>query len=107
MPEHSQSVSARSAASCTNAIDTSGGASALVRGNFDDEPTCMFTTVAVSSHASHNGAQKSVKMLGRSRSVGLSVKQIACAPLSAHRRTSLAASSASQSGTNVSGIKRL
>ena len=66
----------------------------------------MFTTVAVSSQACHNGSQTSVKMLGRSRSGGLSVKQMAWEPFCAQRRTSSAAAAASHSGTRVRGMSR-
>ena len=45
-------------------------------------------------------------MLGSPRYGGHSENAIACDPLAAHRRTSAAASSGSQSGISVSGISR-
>ena len=87
---------------------TMNGASGDVDGIFDDEPMCMLTTVSVSSHAAKNGSQYGPcrgPTAGRAGS-GFSEKATAWLPLSAQRRISAAASSASHSGTIVSGMSR-
>ena len=85
---------------------TATGASAEVAGIFDDDPMCMHTTVPVCAHAAKNGSQSPVWMLGRPSTAGISLKHTARAPRDALRRTSAAASSASQSGMIGSGISR-
>src|SRR6266576_1159509 len=85
---------------------TAGGASFDVDGIFDDDPMCMHTTVPVSAHAAKNGSQSPVWMLGSPSTAGISLKHTARAPRDALRRTSAAASSASQSGMMGSGISR-
>ncbi len=85
---------------------TAGGASAEVEGIREEEPMCIAITVPVSSQARRKGSQASVWMLGRPRCGGISLKQTARTPSAAVRRTSAAASSASQSGTMASGIIR-
>ena len=89
-----------------NVAATATGASAEVAGIFDDDPMCMHTTVPVSAHAAKNGSQSPVWMLGRPSTAGISLKHTARAPRDALRRTSAAASSASQSGMIGSGIRR-
>ena len=82
------------------------GASGDVLGIRDDEPMCMHTTVSVSSQARNTGAQLSDAswMEGSPSGYGFSGKVMAKLPLSAQRWISAAASSASHSGTMVSGI---
>src|ERR1700734_2486575 len=83
---------------------TATGASAEVAGILDDDPMCMHTTVAVSSHAAKKGSQYLPWMLGRPRWGGISLKHTARTPRAALRRTSAAAFSASHSGMRHSGI---
>src|ERR1700730_8057836 len=87
---------------------TPAGASGDVDGIFDDEPMCMHTTVSVSAQAAKNGSQYPSESWteGRPRNGGISVKHTACPPRPALRRTSAAASRASQSGISGSGISR-
>ena len=87
-------------------IDTASGASSDVVGIDDDEPMCMVTTVSLSVQASHNGSHAPLCSDGWPSFAGFSVNAIAKLPFAAQRRTSAAASSASHSGTSVSGIRR-
>ncbi len=67
---------------------------------------CMAMTVPVSSHARRNGSQPSPWMEGSPRYGGISEKATARTPRAAFRRTSSAASSASQRGMRVRGMSR-
>jgi len=89
-------------------LDTMNGASGDVAGIFELDPMCMQTTVPVSSHARKNGSQKrSLSWTdGRPSGWGFSLKETPRLPFAAHRRTSAAAISASQSGTMVRGSRR-
>jgi hypothetical protein len=80
----------------------------VVVGMRDDEPMCMHTMVSVSSHAANIRSHTRSGWCndGRPSGSGFSVKVMAWLPLAAHRRTSSAASPASQSGTMVSGTNR-
>src|SRR5262245_37099442 len=106
VPEKTQSHSEPCAFCAYSDIDVASGASGAVLGIFDDEPMCIDTVVAVSSHAAQSGSQAPEYRDGSPSAAGFSVYAIAKLPLSAHRRTSSAASSASQSGTSVSGMSR-
>ena len=68
----------------------------------------MQMMVSVSSQAWKNGSQKRSlsQSEGRPSGAGLSVNETAWLPLSAQRRISAAASSASQRGTMVRGMRR-
>src|SRR5262249_25003085 len=105
-PENRKSVSDDMALPKLSVAATATGASPDVAGIFDDEPMCMHTTVPVSAQAAKNGSHSPLWMLGRPSTAGISLKQTARAPRAALRRTSAAASSASQSGMIGSGIKR-
>src|SRR4029079_13694313 len=87
--------------------DTMNGESGEVDGIFDDDPMCMQSVVSVSWSAAKNGSQKRSLSCtdGNPSGYGFSLKATAGLPLSAQRRTSAAASSASQSGTIVSGMR--
>src|SRR6476646_8738449 len=85
---------------------TATGASADVAGIFELEPMCMQTTFCVSWHAAKKGSHSPEWMLGSSSGGGISEKHTARTPRAALRRTSAAASSASQSGTMISGTSR-
>src|ERR1700716_401520 len=87
-------------------IPTAGGASGETVSIFDDEPMCMQIAVSVSAHAAKNGSQKPEWMLGKPSTQGFSLKVTERKPRSALRRISAAASSASQSGTTPSGMRR-
>ena len=54
VPENTQSASEPCAFCAYNDIDVASGASGEVDGMLDDEPMCIETVVAVSSHACHN-----------------------------------------------------
>src|SRR4051812_43619501 len=82
------------------------GASIDVDGIFEPEPMCMHTIVDVSLHAAKNGSQYPEWIDGRPRYGGISLNATARTPRAALRRTSVAASSASHSGTMQSGIIR-
>src|SRR4051812_24304658 len=85
---------------------TIGGESGDVAGIFDDEPMCMLMTVSVSLHASKKGSQKRSLSCtdGSPSGDGFSENATAWLPLSAQRRTSLAAAAGSHSGMIVSGM---
>src|SRR4051812_15529302 len=85
---------------------TAAGASGDVAGMRDDDPMCMQIVVLVSPHASMNGFQNPEWIEGSPRWGGISEKVTARTPRSALRRTSAAASSASHSGTMISGMRR-
>src|SRR5262245_24077114 len=86
--------------------DTMNGESGDVDGILDDDPMCMHRVVSVSWSAAKNGSQKRPLSWtdGNPSGYGFSENATAWLPLPAHRRTSAAASSASHSGTMVSGI---
>src|SRR5687767_7910724 len=85
---------------------TATGASGDVAGMRDDEPMCMQIVVFVSSQAAKKGSQKPEWIDGNPRWGGISEKVTARTPRAALRRTSAAASSASQSGMMISGMRR-
>src|SRR6187455_2927291 len=85
-------------------LDTMNGASGDVAGMRELDPMCMHTTVAVSWHAANIGSQAFEWIDGRPSGCGFSEKAMAWLPLTAHRRTSSAASTGSHSGTIVSGM---
>src|SRR5436190_14078397 len=87
-------------------IDTPGGAFGVVPADFDDEPTWQHSTLSVSEQAANSGSHASVWMLGMPRPAGFSENVIAWQPFAASRRTSVAASSASNNGTIPHGMKR-
>ena len=89
-----------------NVAATATGASPEVAGICDDEPMCMHTTVFVSWHAAKNGSHSPEWIDGSPSLGGISLKHTACTPRAALRRTSAAASCASHSGIDVSGIRR-
>ena len=105
-PLKSQSVSDAIALPKVRVSATAGGASGPVAGIFDDDPTCMLTTVPVSSHARKNGSHSPEWIEGSPRLGGISQNVTARTPRSALRRISSAASSASQSGTMINGTRR-
>src|SRR5262249_50759434 len=96
------------ASSCVSVEDTAGGASGDVDGILEPEPLCMHMTVPVSSQAATNGSQKRAASCteGSPRFVGSSEKHTARTPRAALRRTSAAASSASDGGTGPGGMGR-
>ncbi len=98
MPEKSQSLIDAMALLKLSVAATATGASADVAGIRDDEPMCMQITVWVSWQAAMNGSQSPEWIDGSPRWGGISLKHTAWTPRSALRRTSSAASSASQSG---------
>src|SRR6476646_10918274 len=89
-------------------LPTAGGASAEVDGIFELDPMCIETTVSVSAQARENGSQYPSASWtdGSPRNGGISLKHTACAPRAALRRTSSAASWASQSWMIGSGMSR-
>src|SRR3954469_9024199 len=87
-------------------IATGGGASADVLDAFDDDPTWQQSTAPSSEHAANSGSHARVWMLGMPRPVGFSENVTAWHPLPARRCTSLAASSASNSGRIPHGMNR-
>src|SRR3954447_11310648 len=104
MPEYSQSAMLAMALLNASTPPTPAGASGDATGIFDDEPMCMHSVTLASLHALNTGSQKPVWIDGRPRCVGISLKQIACAPFLAMRSTSLAARSASHSGMRHNGM---
>ncbi len=106
MPLNSQSVSDAIAFPNVNVSATATGASGPVAGIFDDEPTCMLITVSVSSQAAKKGSHSPEWIDGNPRLGGISQNVTARTPRSALRRISAAASSPSQSGMMISGIRR-
>src|SRR6266496_973085 len=87
-------------------MGTGGGASGDVLAAFDDDPMWQHNTVALSEHAANSGSHSRVWMLGMPRPAGFSENVTAWQPLSARRRTSLAASSTSNSGRMPHGMNR-
>ncbi len=106
MPENKKSESDAIALLKLNVAATATGASPEVAGICDDDPMCMHTTVFVSWHAAKNGSHSPEWIDGSPSLGGISLKHTACTPRAALRRTSAAASSASQSGMSVSGMRR-
>ncbi len=104
MPENSQSLIDAMALLKLSVAATPVGASGEVAGMRDDDPMCMLIVVCVSSQAAKNGSQSPEWIDGSPRWGGISLKHTAWTPRSALRRTSAAASSASHSGTMMSGI---
>ena len=85
---------------------TEAGRPSVVAGIFDDEPMCIATAVPVSAHASKNGSQCPVWIVGRPRWYGNSLKHTAGTPRAALRRTSSTAAGTSHSGMMQSGMSR-
>src|SRR5439155_24840817 len=102
-PENRKSDSDAMALLKASVADTATGASGDVAGMRDDDPMCMHTVVFVSAHAWKNGSQNPEWIDGRPRCGGISLNATARTPRSALRRISAAASSASHSGTMISG----
>src|SRR6187200_305972 len=82
------------------------GESGDVDGILDDDPMCMHNVVSVSWSEAKNGSQKRSLSCtdGSPSGYGFSLNATAWLPLSAQRRTSAAARSASHSGMIVSGM---
>src|SRR5436190_24399741 len=106
VPEKTQSASEPCAFCAYSDIDVASGASSAVVGMLDDEPMCIETVVAVSSHASHSTSHAPLYSDGSPSLNGFSVNAIACEPLAAQRRTSSAANDGDHSGTSVNGMRR-
>jgi len=87
-------------------MNASVGMSGEVRIRFDDDPTCIDTTMFASWHAAQTGSQKSVWIEGKPSLVGFSEKATDLAPRAAVRSTSAAAAAGSHNGMIISGMKR-
>src|SRR3954452_22992782 len=89
-----------------SAIPTLAGASGDVDAARDDDPRWQQSTVPASQHAANSGSHAPEWMLGICNAAGFSLNVTAWQPLSARRCTSVAASSASHSGSTPQGMKR-
>jgi hypothetical protein len=87
-------------------MNASVGMSSDVRIRLEEDPTCIETTIPVSSQARSIGSQWSVWIDGRPSLVGFSEKATDLAPRAAVRSISAAAAAGSQSGMIIIGMNR-